>query len=141
MHPNAAGVLHYQDHRTVLSTGPFVLAVVFVTTVVAIVAGMLLVVVPPMEKVFMDFRVSLPEATRWLLIASRGFRATYGWLWVWVIPFGVALVARRWEGPRGERRLTLFVILVALLLVIAVAAVFFALWMPFLTLMTAVSGP
>ena len=135
-------VLNYQDgNRSFASNSAFLLALVFVTTVVAITTGLLLVVVPRMEKFYMDFRVSLPDATSWLLIASRGFYATYGWLWVWVIPFGFALVARRWEGPRGERRLTLFVILLALLLVIAVAAVFVALWLPFLTILTAFSGP
>jgi type IV pilus assembly protein PilC len=114
----------------------------------------LVFVVPRFEAIFKDFGTTLPVMTQWLLIASRW---TTGGLWVLflVLPvlfgFLVALVQpvgpepenpAELHAPRRRRPGSWWMFRFAMLVILAIVIVtVFALFLPMITLIQAVSGP
>src|ERR1041385_9095799 len=52
-------------------------------------------VIPAYEGIFKDFKVNLPDSTLYLLMFARGFNAYYGWVFLPLLPLGVALAVWR----------------------------------------------
>jgi len=146
--------LDYRSPQRLPPRGVFDESACYAASLVACVLMVdLLFVVPRFEAIFKDFAVKLPLATQWLLIASRW---TTGGLWalflVMPVLFGF-LVARvqpvgpepedpeeahgprrRWPGSWWMFRLAMMAILAIVLVTV------FALFLPMVTLIQAVSG-
>lgn len=89
-----------------------------------------------LERIFLDFGLKLPLATRILLDVLRGLRAVGAGYWIWAVPAVAPLLLIRVSPRTRSRVFVLAVLLVMLLTVLVVIAVF----MPMFTLMEDLSG-
>ena len=101
----------------------------------AILAAVLLLVIPRIETVYADFGVKLPMVTAIILDASRFLRTPIGWAFGILIAGVVGVVFA--VLPIKGRWLRLLVMTILALLVIALAL---ALFMPMISLIESISG-
>lgn len=71
--------------------GAMIYPAVVITIAVGIVTMIMVVVIPKFEKIFADFKLTLPPPTRLLMTMSNFFANQYGWLYVILAPFFLAL--------------------------------------------------
>jgi type II secretory pathway component PulF len=67
---------------------------------IAILAVISLVVIPPLERTFLDLGAELPRVTRFVLAASRPFTSARLWVLVAVVVTTAALRRKRWSTDR-----------------------------------------
>src|SRR5437762_11188643 len=67
--------------------GAMIYPVVVISIAVGIVSMIMIFVIPKFEQIFKDFKVNLPDVTRYLLIVSRWFANDYGWAYLIAFPF------------------------------------------------------
>jgi type IV pilus assembly protein PilC len=145
--------LDYRSPQSAPTRGVFNEAACYAGIIIAMVLLVdLLFVVPRFEAIFKDFGTKLPVMTEWLLIASRWTR---GGLWVLFVvlpvPFGFLVALVQPVGPepeesgdvrtprRGRPRRWWIFRLVALAIVVIALVTVFALFLPMITLIQAVS--
>jgi type II secretory pathway component PulF len=113
-------VLSYADQS---DTGSFTLG----RYVAHLLAGVLLlaIVAVPMvwvqrvERVYSDFKLTLPAFTRWLLVAGNWAEQTRAYVWIWVLPALLPLLTMRLSSA-ARRRVFALLLLAALLLTVGV---------------------
>jgi type IV pilus assembly protein PilC len=76
---------------------------VVITIAISIVTMIMIFVVPKFEQIFKDFRVSLPDVTKVLLITSRWFANDYGWAYLLVSPIGIAIILKLAKMSEGGK--------------------------------------
>jgi type IV pilus assembly protein PilC len=83
--------------------GAMIYPCVVITIAVGIVTMIMIVVIPKFEKIFIDFKVDLPDVTKVLLSVSRWMANDYGWAYLVAFPFvffGGLKLLRMSEGGR-----------------------------------------
>jgi type IV pilus assembly protein PilC len=83
--------------------GAMIYPAVVICIAVSIVTGIMIFVVPQFEKIFKDFKVTLPPVTQVLLTVSRWFANDYGWAYLLFTPFvliGIVRLAKMSQGGR-----------------------------------------
>lgn len=115
---------------------------IFDALVITIALGL---ITPPIERLFKDFKVDLPEATKLWLLTSRWFVNDYGWVFLWLFVVAASFTVLMLRPPaRGPQRTWPWVLLI---LLVRYAWIPFAIWavfslmMPYVNLIDAVSSP
>jgi type II secretory pathway component PulF len=126
-----------------------VVAFVFTFVLTLLIAGgiayVISAVIPHYEGIFKDFKVNLPDSTRYLLMFARGFNAYYGWAFLPLLPLAVALavwqLSRKSSDPAIPLIYTLLFALIELMFTVVCSAfVNYALSAPMIELLRSISG-
>src|SRR5437867_3090431 len=83
--------------------GAMIYPCVVISIAVGIVSMIMIFVIPKFEQIFKDFKVTLPDVTKALLVVSRWFANDYGWAYVIAFPFlfiAILKLARMSEGGK-----------------------------------------
>lgn len=83
--------------------GAMIYPCVVISIAVAIVTGIMIFVVPQFEKIFNDFKVSLPDVTKLLLNISNFFAKQYGWAYLIGFPFVIYFILKLARLSQGGR--------------------------------------
>jgi type IV pilus assembly protein PilC len=83
--------------------GAMIYPAVVISIAIGIVTMIMIFVIPKFEKIFSDFKVSLPKVTEYLLVVSRWVGTQYGWAYIIAFPFvawGLLRLLKMSEGGR-----------------------------------------
>jgi type IV pilus assembly protein PilC len=83
--------------------GAMIYPIVVITIACAIVAGIMIFVIPKFEQIFKDFGAKLPGVTLALLAISHWFANDYGWAYLLFAPIAFILIVRLIRMSEGGR--------------------------------------
>jgi len=83
--------------------GAMIYPAVVICIAISIVTMIMIFVVPKFEQIFKDFKVSLPDVTKVLLVLSRWFANDYGWVYLIAFPFVAAILLKLAKMSEGGK--------------------------------------
>jgi type IV pilus assembly protein PilC len=83
--------------------GAMIYPAVVICIAISIVTMIMIFVVPKFEQIFKDFKVSLPDVTKVLLILSRWFANDYGWVYLIAFPFVAVILLKLAKMSEGGK--------------------------------------